>query len=201
MTLINPEFYERLLAPLGKFNGRALIYSVYDVVGEDGVLVEGGDLVNPFPIALDGEPRVIPRQQFIAAEADLRTICLPAVLMETNREPLPVKFRTNFIQCSDGVFYAESAAACEKIIEVLAALCQYRRHANTTTSRNRDEPAVVIADEWQAMVIASALLEKRGLSARFWNFCHGKQFPNITILNAQLHKMLGAQHHPITLST
>ena len=168
--LIKPEFYERLLAPLEKVNGRALIYSAYEVVGEDGALVEGGDLVNPFPIVPGGEPRVIPRQQFIAAQADLRTICLPAVLMKTNREALPVKFRTNFIQCADAVFYAELAAACEKIIEVPAALCQYRRHANTTTSRNRDEPAAVIADEWQAMVTASALLEKTGLSAWLWNF-------------------------------
>jgi len=168
--LIKPEFYERLLAPLEKVNGRALIYSAYEVVGEDGALVEGGDLVNPFPIVPGGEPREIPRQQFIAAQADLRTICLPAVLMKTNREALPVKFRTNFIQCADAVFYAELAAACEKIIEVPAALCQYRRHANTTTSRNRDEPASVIADEWQAMLTASALLEKTGLSAWLWNF-------------------------------
>jgi len=168
--LIKPEFYERLLAPLESVNGRALIYSAYEVVGEDGALVEGGDLVNPFLIVPGGEPREIPRQQFIAAQADLRTICLPAVLMKTNREALPVKFRTNFIQCADAVFYAELASACEKIIEVPAALCQYRRHANTTTSRNKAEPAAVIADEWRAMLTASALLEKTCLSAWLWNF-------------------------------
>ena len=168
--LIKPEFYERLLTPLEQVNGRALIYSAYEVVGDDGTLVEGGDLVNPFPIVPGGEPRVISRQQFIAAQADLRTICLPAVLMKTNREALPVKFRTNFIQCADAVFYAELAVACEKIIGVPAALCQYRRHANTTTSRNKAEPAAVIADEWQAMLTTSALLEKTGLSAWLWNF-------------------------------
>jgi hypothetical protein len=90
--------------------------------------------------------------------------------MKTNRELLPVKFRTNFIQCADSVFYAELAAVSQKIIEVPAALCQYRRHANTTTSRNRNEPAAVIADEWQAMVTASALLEKSGCAAWLWKF-------------------------------
>ena len=168
--LIKPEFYERLMAQLEEINGRALIYSAYEVVGEDGALVEGGDLVNPFPIVPGGEPRVIPRQQFIAAQADLRTICLPAVLMKTNRAPLPVAFHTHFIQCADAVFYAELAASCEAIIEVPSALCEYRRHEHSTTSRNRRDPAAVIADEWQAMVVASALLEKSGLGAWLWNF-------------------------------
>ena len=168
--LIKPEFYERLLEPLEKVEGRALIYAAYEVIGEDEALVEGGDLVNPFPIVPGGQPTEIPQKKFIASQADLRTICLPAVLMKTNREALPVKFRTNFIQCADAVFYAELATHCDRIIEVPSALCQYRRHANTTTSHNRNEPAAVIADEWQAMVSASSMLEKSGFSAWLWNF-------------------------------
>ena len=168
--LIKPEFYERMLAPLEAMKGRALIYSAYEVIGADGALVEGGDLMCPFPIVPGGAPITIPQIEFIATQADLRTICLPAVLMKTNREALPVKFRTNFIQCADAVFYAELASACEKIIEVPAALCQYRRHEHTTTSRNRREPGAVIADEWQAMVAASALLENSGVGAWLWNF-------------------------------
>ena len=168
--LIKPEFYERLLAPLETLEGRGLIYSAYEVIGEDGALVEGGDLVCPFPIVPGGEPIMIPQKEFIAAQADLRTICLPAVLMKTNRAPLPVAFHTHFIQCADAVFYAELAASCEAIIEVPSALCEYRRHEHSTTSRNRRDPAAVIADEWQAMVVASALLEKSGLGAWLWNF-------------------------------
>ena len=168
--LIKPEFYERLQEPLERVNGFGLAYSAYEVIGANGALEGNGDLKNPFPIVPGAGPREVPRDEFIASQADLRTICLPAVLMKTNREKLPAKFRTNYIQCADAVFYAELAAACEAIIEVPAALCQYRRHENTTTSRNRAEPAAVIADEWQAMVAASALLEKRGLAAWFWNF-------------------------------
>ena len=168
--LIKPEFYERMLTPLEAVAGRALAYSAYEVIGPEGALVEGGDLMCPFPIVPGGEPKVIPQKEFIAAQADLRTICLPAVLMKTNREPLPVEFHTHFIQCADAVFYAELAATCEAVIEVPASLCQYRRHEHTTTSRNRREPAAVIADEWQAMVTASALLEKTGLGAWLWGF-------------------------------
>jgi glycosyltransferase involved in cell wall biosynthesis len=168
--LIKPEFYERLLAPLETLEGRGLIYSAYEVIGEDGALVKGGDLMCPFSIVPGGAPVIIPQKEFMAAQADLRTICLPAVLMKTNRAPLPVKFHTNFIQCADAVFYAELAASCEAIIEVPSALCEYRRHEHSTTSRNRRVPGAVIADEWRAMVTSSALLEKTGLGAWLWNF-------------------------------
>ena len=168
--LIQPDFYARLLEPLEKIEGRALIYSAYDVIGEDGALVEGGDLVSPFPVLPEGKPKAIPYQQFIASQADLRTICLPAVLVKTNRERLPVKMRTDYFLCSDVVFYAELAKHCECIIEVPSALCQYRRHANSTTSRNLNEPGALISDEWRAMVTISKLLGKRGIYAWLWNF-------------------------------
>ncbi len=168
--LIKPEFYERMLEPLENVDGRALVYAAYEVIGEEGALVEGGDLMCPFPIVPGGAPIDIPQKEFIASQADLRTICLPAVLMKTNRELLPVEFLTHFIQCADAVFYAELAATCEAVIEVPSALCEYRRHEHTTTSRNRREPGAVIADEWQAMVAASALLEKTGFGAWLWSF-------------------------------
>ncbi len=168
--LIAPNFYERLLEPLAAVDGRALAYAAYEVIGEDGALVQGGDLVNPFPVKPGAAAREIPQARFIASQADLRTICLPAVLMKTNRQPLPVAFSLDYIQCADAVFYAELASHCERIIEVPEALCQYRRHEHTTTSRNKAQPAAVIADEWKAMCAASALLGKRGLSAWLWNF-------------------------------
>ena len=168
--LVVPDFYQRLLQPLEPVEGRALAYTAYEVINENGALVQGGDLVNPFPIEPNGQPRRIASERFIASQADLRTICLPAVLMKTNRAPLPVEFSLDYIQCADAVFYAELATHCERIIEVPTALCQYRRHEHTTTSRNKSNPAEVIADEWRAMCAASALLNKDGLSARLWNF-------------------------------
>ena len=168
--LVVPDFYQRLLQPLEPVEGRALAYAAYEVINENGALVLGGDLVNPFPIEPNGQPRRIASERFIASQADLRTICLPAVLMKTNRAPLPVEFSLDYIQCADAVFYAELATHCERIIEVPTALCQYRRHEHTTTSRNKSKPAEVIADEWRAMCAASALLNKDGLSARLWNF-------------------------------
>jgi len=168
--LVTPDFYECLLETLESVDGRALAYSAYEVIDENGGLVEGGDLVNPFPIDPSGKPQRIARERFIASQADLRTICLPAVLMKTNRQPLPVEFSLDYIQCADAVFYAEMATHCEHIIEVPAALCLYRRHEDSATSRNKSKPAEVIADEWKAMRAASLLLDKGGLSAWLWGF-------------------------------
>jgi hypothetical protein len=168
--IIKPEFYECLLEVLEPVTGRALAYSAYEVIDHAGEPLKGGDLVNPFPVVPGGTPRLISRQTFVASQSDLRTVCLPAVIMKTGSERLPVEFRTDFIQCADAVFYAELASHCEQIMEVPAALCQYRRHECTTTSRNRMQPAAVIEDEWKAMRTASALLDKTGLSAWLWDF-------------------------------
>jgi len=168
--IIKPEFYECLLEVLEPVTGRALAYSAYEVIDHVGEPLKGGDLVNPFPVVPGGTPRLISRQTFVASQSDLRTVCLPAVIMKTGSERLPVEFRTDFIQCADAVFYAELASHCEQIVEVPAALCQYRRHECTTTSRNRLQPAAVIEDEWKAMRTASALLDKTGLSAWLWDF-------------------------------
>ena len=168
--LVTSDFYERLLEPLDGIDGIALAYAAYEVIDENGARVQGGDLVNPFPVDPKGKPRIIPHKRFIASQADLRTICLPAVLMKTNRSALPVEFSLDYIQCADAVFYAELAMHCEHIIEVPDALCLYRRHEDSATSRNKTRLAEVIADEWKAMCAASALLDKDGLSAWLWNF-------------------------------
>jgi len=168
--LVKPAFYQRLLESLERTEGHALAYSAYEVIDEDGQLERGGDLVNPFPIEPGMPARKISPRQLITSQADLRTICMPAVLMKTNRQPLPVGLRPGFIQCADAVFFAELTSTYRDIHEVPEALCQFRRHAHSATSQNRAQPGALIADEWRAMVIISGLLGKAGWSARFWNF-------------------------------
>ena len=169
--LIKPNFYERLLEPLKNVEGHALVYSAYEVIGEDGRLVEGGDLVNPFPIILGGQARAIPLRQFISSQSNLRTICMPAVLMKTDREHLPAGLRLEFIQCADAVFYAEITCEYKNFFEVPEALCQYRRHANTVTSRNRNRPAALIDDQWRATTTIDAIMSRRGWLSRFRRRC------------------------------
>ena len=169
--LIKPNFYERLLEPLKNVEGHALVYSAYEVIGEDGELVGSGDLVNPFPIIPGGQARAIPLQQFISSQSNLRTICMPAVLMKTDREPLPVGLRLGFIQCADAVFYAEITCEYKKFFEVPEALCQYRRHANSVTSRNRNRPVTLINDQWRATTAIDEIMGRRGWLSGFRRRC------------------------------
>jgi len=168
--LVKPNFYKRLLEPLDRTEGHALAYSAYEVIDEDGQLARGGDLENPFPIEPGVSSRKISPRQLITSQADLRTICMPSVLMKTNGKPLPVGLRSGFIQCADAVFFAELTSTYRDIHEVPEALCQFRRHAHSMSSQNRTQPGALIADEWRAMVAISKLLGKTGLSARLWNF-------------------------------
>jgi len=168
--LVKPTFYKRLLEPLDRTEGHALAYSAYEVIDEDGQLVRGGDLVNPFPVEPGAPDRIISPRQFVTSQADLRTICMPAVLMKTNRQPLPVGLHLGFIQCADAVFFAELTSTYRDIHEVPEALCRFRRHAYSTTSKNRAHPGALISDQWRAMVIISRLLGKKGWSAWLWNF-------------------------------
>lgn len=156
--LIKPDFYERVAAPFSGVKGQALSYSAYEVIDSKGSLMAGGDLSCPFAVTEKGEAVEISREAFILTQADLRTICLPAVLIKTNRQLLHTSFRMDFIGSADVVFYAEIASRAEMIFEVRAALCQYRRHAEATTSRNLKDPAAVVADEWKAIQSIAPLI-------------------------------------------
>jgi glycosyltransferase involved in cell wall biosynthesis len=157
--IILPDLFEKLVSALEDAQGRAMAYASYKVIDEHGnFVIEGGDHVCPFPVTSDGTPRPIPLNRFLQAQADIRTILLPAVLLKSCYQPSPVFFSNRFIQAFDCVFYAEWALYCEKIIEVPKVLCHYRRHSNTITSNNLQNPGKFIEDEWKAMSHISKMI-------------------------------------------
>ena len=166
--LIRPHFYERLLAALGAIGGPTFAYSAYEVIGEDGQSVPGGDLNCPFPVLFPSEVRELDLRRFLEWQADLKTICLPAVLMKTGRKSLPVEFSFDYIQAADAVFYAELAARGFRVFEVTEALCQYRRHIESYTTSNQRRPGSVIADEWKAMQAIGRLIPQSRMARWLW---------------------------------
>ncbi len=164
--LIKPRFYERMLAALEPVPAPAIAYSAYEVVGDDGQLIAAGDLECPFPAS--ALAREVPATRFLKWQADLKTICLPAVLMKTGKRPLPVDFSFDYIQAADAVFYAELVARGHRVIELGESLCQYRRHAAAYTSSNQRLPANVVGDEWKAMLAIGRLIPQGALARWFW---------------------------------
>ena len=166
--LIKPRFYERLFSAMESASAPAFGYSAYEVICDDGQLVADGDLACPFPVTATGLAREVSQVRFLKWQADLKTICLPAVLMKTGSRPLPVEFSFEYIQAADAVFYAELAARGYRVFEVTESLCQYRRHAAAYTSSNQRAPGAVVADEWKAMLAIGRLIPQSGPASWFW---------------------------------
>ena len=169
--VLKPTFMERVLVPLDAVEENALAYAAFEVIGEDGELLVDGDLANSFPICPGTPAREIAVDDFLKAQSDLRTICAPAVLMKTCRRPIPARARLEFIQCADAVFYAELTREYRRFYEIPEALCQYRRHDASITSRNRNRPAALLEDQWRATMEIDDLRGAGGWLGRFRRRC------------------------------
>ena len=124
--LVKPTFIERCLAALGDVNGRGIAYAPFEVIDENGELMgAASDFTCPHKPHPDGGFIDIPKKRYLAAQAELQTALVPAVLMKTNRLPCPMEFRTDMPHVGDCVFYGEWGALCEGIREVREILCQY----------------------------------------------------------------------------
>ena len=166
--LIKPRFYERMLTALEPVSAPAIAYSVYEVIDNTGKLVTDGDLTCPFPVTRPTVTREVNATRFLRRQADLKNICLPAVLMKTGRRPLPVELSFDYIQAADAVFYPELVARGHRVFEVTESLCQYRRHTVSYTSSNQRRPGAVVADEWKAMLAIGRLISQGALARWLW---------------------------------
>ncbi|MDP7050955.1 MAG: glycosyltransferase [Verrucomicrobiota bacterium] len=166
--LVQPDFFERLIRELEPVSGCGLAYSAYSVVGDTGEPLTSSDLRCPHPIDATGTAVRISLQTFLRAQAEMHTICMPAVLMKTNRKSLPLEFSPGYIQSGDVVFYAQFAPHCKRIVEVRAPLCRYRRHLDSVTSKNQADPAVLLRDIWKGMEAVMDVQEEHGAGGWLW---------------------------------
>ena len=159
--LVKPTFIERCLAALGDVDGRGIAYAPFEVIDENGELMgAASDFTCPHKPHPDGGFIDIPKKCYLAAQAELQTALVPAVLMKTNRLPCPMEFRTDMPHVGDCVFYGEWGALCEGIREVREILCQYRRHSGATTNRNFLNIDAWVLDEWKVMRTVGELIQE-----------------------------------------
>jgi len=166
--LVQPDFFGRLIPELEPAVGCALAYSAYSVIDDAGKPLTSSDLRCPHPIDAAGTAVRIPLQTFLRAQAEMRTICLPAVLMKTSRRKLPLEFPVGYIQSGDVVFYALLATHCERIVELHAPLCRYRRHLESASSINQGDPATLLRDVWQGMNAVTSVMKENGAGGWVW---------------------------------
>ncbi|MCL5098337.1 MAG: glycosyltransferase family 2 protein [Candidatus Omnitrophica bacterium] len=157
--LIKPAFYERLLPALAPFEGQAIGYCPFEIIDETGRVTSSPR--GPW----GGQPRLIPLQRFLAAQAELQTILIPAVVLKTAGRPSPARLPVDLPQVGDCVFYARWGKECQRIIEVPEILCQYRRHSASGTDRHLLNLQVWVLDEWKVMQTVSALMGDTGMAS------------------------------------
>lgn len=158
--LIKPDFYRALTEALDPLAAPALAYSLNETIDADG------RVTGPASRRPAGPARDISRRDFLARQATLDTVLLPAVVFKVNRRPPPCLFR-DLPQTSDCIFLAEWARGCGRLIEVPDYLCQYRVHpANATSSANMMNLKTSVHDEWRAMATILPWIEE-GAVARW----------------------------------
>jgi glycosyltransferase involved in cell wall biosynthesis len=159
--LVKPTFIEKCLTALADVTGRGIAYAPFEVIDEQGNLMgDAADFECAHTPVPGGGYIDVPKQQYLAAQAELQTALVPAVLMKTNRLPCPMEFRTDMSQVGDCVFYGEWGALCEGIREVREILCQYRRHSGATTNRNFMNIDAWVLDEWKVMRTVGELIDE-----------------------------------------
>jgi glycosyltransferase involved in cell wall biosynthesis len=142
--LILPTFYEKVLGALSLADGRSLAYSFNDEIDQAGATV------GPSSRRPSGPARVIRRKDYLARQAELLTVLLPAVVFKTQRLPAPCLFQ-DLPQVSDTLFLAEWAMHCQEIIELPEYLCQYRLHPFNATRLNLQNITSWVSDEWKVI--------------------------------------------------
>ena len=166
--LVQPGFFERLIPELESASGYGLAYSAYSVIGDTGEPLVSSDLRCPHSVDVAETAVQISLHAFLRAQAEMHTICMPAVVMKTNGRALPLEFSPGYIQSGDVVFYGQFAPHCERIVEVRAPLCRYRRHLDSVTSKNQADPAVLLGDIWKGMEAVMDVQEEHGGGGWLW---------------------------------
>jgi hypothetical protein len=141
------------LPVLATVEGRGLAYCQLEFIDEIGKTIPGTVQCHK-----TGRERTLNVQQFLKNQSLLKHVYCQSVILKTGRLPSPIKFRPDWRQAADVIFFSEWASHCGVIMEVQAALCQYRVHASSSTGNNRKQIDAWVLEEWRAMMFIDGML-------------------------------------------
>lgn len=154
--LIEPTFYAVMTMALADCAGRGMGWSLDERIDEENRHLS-------FSGKADGRAEVMERDTFLRLKAELSNQSFCAVLLKSNYQAPPCRFREDFPILGDTVFWAAYGMECEKIIHVHRALAKYRWHGNNQTVFLAPGLQPLIFDEWRTMEM-NELLRGRGWS-------------------------------------
>jgi glycosyltransferase involved in cell wall biosynthesis len=153
---IEPQFYEVMMDALRDCAGRGMAWSLDERIDEHGKHLS-------FSGRATGEVESLSRDAFLQRKAELSNQSFCAVLLKTNGEPPPCRFREDFPILGDTVFWAAYGLHCEKLVHVHRALAKYRWHGGNQTVFLAPGLEPLVFDEWRTME-TNELLRGKGWS-------------------------------------
>jgi hypothetical protein len=108
----------------------------------------------------DGNVEVMDLDVFLQRKAELSNQAFCAVLLKSNGEPPPCRFREDFPILGDTIFWAAYGMHCKKLVHVHRALGKYRWHGSNQTVFLAPGLEPLIFDEWRTMEMNEMLRGK-----------------------------------------
>lgn len=140
------------------------------------------DLISLFPIpTLNGSMRTagrlkklpppphmlftqMPRKKLLIQQCELNTIACGSLVLKTNYQTIPLRFRSNYQHVADVIFYAELASIAPTIWKTKRRLSQIRQHNDNATASNKKNIQSWVIDEWHAMKLISERIPENTVS-------------------------------------
>jgi glycosyltransferase involved in cell wall biosynthesis len=115
------------------------------------------------PVA--GMPKQVGLDDFLKERARLRAdIFVSGTMIKTNRKAIPFRFREEFRQVGDHLFWSELAVLCIGRLRVREVLLKCRHHALSGTSTNQKNLEVFVQEDWMVIQAIEAMRGQTGLS-------------------------------------
>lgn len=157
--LIHPSFLHDLVSILEKETRLSFSYSSFEWIDENDQPIEKiATLSHSSPFIR------LPRKKFLIQQCELNTIACGSLLLKTNYQTIPLRFRSNYQHAADVIFYAELASIAPTIWKTKRRLIQIRQHNGNATAFNKKNIHSWVIDEWRAMKLLSGTIPENAVS-------------------------------------
>lgn len=158
--LIHPPFLHDLVSILEKEPRLSFAYSNIEWIDENGQPIEEIP-----PSSLPHMPFIqLSRKKFLVQQCELNSIGCGSLILKTNGQSIPLRFRSNYRHVADVIFYAELALIAPTIWKTERKLIQIRQHDGNATASNKKNIQSWVIDEWRAMKLISEMISENTLS-------------------------------------
>ena len=156
--LVQPPFLHDLVSTLEKEPRLSFAYSNFEWIDENGQPIEK---IPPSP----SPPFIrLPRKKFLIRQCELNSIGCGSLVLKTNNQTIPLRFRHNYHHVADVIFYAELASIAPAIWKTERRLSQIRQHNDSATASNKKSIHSWVIDEWRAMKLISEMIPENTIA-------------------------------------